>query len=216
MEHSMSDPVHRFRMAMAKHLGRIVTPEVAAAIEAEAFHEPERAVDPNRFEPVRHGDYTIRVESFRSILEELAPMHEEHWRETEKHRHGLPLNPAYDRIFALERSGSAVQYTIRRGHSPGGELAGHLRMFQLPSIHTQLPVAHEDTLYLRPAHRPGGHLMVSLLRYAEHAHTELGASEIQANSKVINRADVLMRRLRYQHVGNQFSKILMEEHAHVH
>lgn len=207
----MSTQVHRFRMAMAQHMGRIMTPEMAAAIEAAAFHEPDRSVSPQRFAPVRHGDYTIRVESFREILEEIAPMHEEHWQETEKHRHGLRINPAYDRMMALERAGSLVQYTVRCGHSGDGEIAGHLRMYQLESMHTQLPVAHEDTLFLRPDHRPGGHLMVALLRYAEATHAELGAREIQANSKVVNNADVLMRRLRYQHVGNQFSKILTEK-----
>ena len=40
----MSNPAHRFRMAMAKHLGKIMTPEMAAAIEVEAFHEPEQAI----------------------------------------------------------------------------------------------------------------------------------------------------------------------------
>lgn len=207
----MSNPVHRYRMAMVKHLGSTITPEVAAAIEVEAFREPEQAVDPDRFEPARHGDYTIRVESFRGIIGELDPMHQAHWLETEKHRHGLPLNPAYDRVKAMERAGRVVQFTVRRG----GELAGHLRMYQLESIHTQLQVAQEDTLYLHPDHRPGGHLMTALLRYAERAHTELGASEIQANSKTVNNADVLMRRLRYQHVANQFSKILTQENGHV-
>ncbi|RYY55499.1 MAG: hypothetical protein EOO24_63210 [Comamonadaceae bacterium] len=210
----MTTPVHRFRMAMAKHLGKVMTPEVAAAIEAEAFAEPEQAIDPDRFDPVRHGDYTIRVESFRSIVDELDPLHREHWLETERHRHGLALNPNYGRIEAMERAGHVAQFTVRRGHAPGGELAGHLRMYQVESLHTQLPVAQEDTLFLRPGHRPGGHLMVSLLRHAERVHTALGASEIQANSKVINGADVLMRRLRYQHVGNQFSKILKEK-SHV-
>lgn len=208
---AMSDPVHRYRMAMARHLGKTITPQVAAAVEAEAFHEPERAVNPRLFEPMRHGDYRIQVESFRAILDELAPMHREHWLETEKHRHGLPLNPDYDRARAMERAGRLVQFTVRRG----GELAGHLRMYQVDSMHTQLPIAQEDTLYLSPAHRPGGHLMTALLRYAERTHTALGASEIQANSKTVNNADVLMKRLRYRHVANQFSKILTQENENV-
>lgn len=205
----MSDPVHRFRMAMAKHLGRTMTPEVAAQIEAEAFHEPDRAVNPDRFEPVQHGEYTIRAESFRNIIEELAPMHEEHWRETERYRHGLPLNPDYHRMSALERAGQLTQFTVRRGQ----ELAGHLRVYQLHSLHTQLPIAQEDTLYMRPKHR-GSFAAMALLRYAEDAHRALGASEVQISTKTVNSADVLLRRLRYQHVGNLFSKILKED-SHV-
>ena len=102
----MSNPAHRFRMAMAKHLGKIMTPEMAAAIEVEAFHEPEQAISPDRFEPLLHSGYTIRLESFRGIEEELHPLHRAHWLETEKYRQGLPLNPAYDRVRALERAGA--------------------------------------------------------------------------------------------------------------
>lgn len=33
----MTTPVHRFRMAVVRHLGKPLTPEVAAAVEVEAF-----------------------------------------------------------------------------------------------------------------------------------------------------------------------------------
>lgn len=33
----MTTPVHRFRMAMARNLGRIVSSELAAQLEAEVF-----------------------------------------------------------------------------------------------------------------------------------------------------------------------------------
>lgn len=195
--------VHRFRMAMARHLGSVITPEVAAAIEVEAFHEPDQAVSPERFEPVTFGEYRIRLESFRAILPELHPLHAEHWKETEKHRHGLALNPDYDAMGARERCGRLLQFTVRRG----GDLAGHLRMFTGPSLHTQTPMAEEDTLYMRPEYR-GGFAAMALLRYAESALGQLGVREVRANSKVINHADVLMRRLKYQHVANQFVKFL--------
>lgn len=200
-----SDLSHRFRMAMAEHLGRNITPEVAARIEASVFTQPDRSIDPARFEPAQHGEYVIQVESLRKILEELAPLHAEHWLETEKHRHGLQLRPDYDQAFARERAGRLLQFTVRRG----AELTGHLLMYLGPSIHTQTLVAEEDTLYMRPDHR-GGFTVMALLRYAESVLQFLGAREIRANSKVINRADVLMRRLGYQQVAIQFVKVLPE------
>jgi L-amino acid N-acyltransferase YncA len=193
----------QLRAAMVRHLSLQLTPAAAAAIEAEAFHVPEASIDPTRFAPVQHGHYSIQVESFRGILEELAPLHAEHFAETEKHRHGLQLRPDYDGIAARERAGRALQFTVRRD----GELAGHLLMYLFRSTHTQTLVAEEDTLFMRPAHR-GGMTAVALLRYAERVLIELGVREIRANSKLINNADVLMRRMRYQPVAIQFVKML--------
>lgn len=206
----MNTPVHRFRMAMAKHLGKVITPEVAAAIDAEAFHEPEAGVDPSRFAPVVHGAYRIQVESFREILEELKPLHAQHWAETEGHRHVLHLAPDYDALCARERAGRLIQFTVRFGD----ELAGHLLMYVGNSIHTGTLVAEEDTLYMKPAHR-GGFTAMALLRYAETVLIQLGAREIRANSKVVNNADVLMRRMRYQQVAIQFVKVLAGDPAEV-
>jgi hypothetical protein len=200
----MSDSVHRFRMAMAKHLGRMVTPEVAAAIEAEAFYEPDRAVDPEHFTPTVHGEYVIQVERFRDIQEELHPLHVLHYAETERHRRGIALAPKYDRVRAMERAGGVVQFTARRH----GELAAQLRLYLSESVHTASVVASEDALFLAPAHRPNAFLMIALLRYAEQVLIDLGAHEIHANSKKVNNAAVLMRRLGYDEVATQFIKIV--------
>lgn len=203
----MTTPVHRFRMAVAKFVREgSIAPDVAAAIEVAAFFEPDRAIDPGQFAPARSGEYTIRAESFRAILEELAPLHEEHWRETERHRHGLALRPDYDGIMARERAGRCLQFTVRRGQ----ELCGHLRMWVFPSLHTQTLIAEEDTLFLREQHR-GGMTALALLRYAEACLIALGVREIRANSKLVNNADVLMRRMKYQQVAIQFVKMLPAE-----
>lgn len=206
----MSDAVHRFRMAMAKHLGKIMTPEMAAAIEVEAFYEPDRTVYPGRFAPTVWGEYIIGLELFSGIVDELEPLHRAHWQETEKHRHGLQLRPNYPAVIALERAGRCVQFTARRH----GEIAGHLRMYLGQSLHTSSTVADEDTLYLAPDHRPGPWLVIAVLRYAESVLRQLGVTQISANSKRVNNAAVLMRRLGYLEVATQFVKILKEP-AHV-
>lgn len=197
------DDLMRFRRAMAKHLGKVVTPEIAAQIEAEAFYV-DRSIDPDRFPRERHERYWLAVESFRDIVLQLHALHEAHWSETEKHRHGFEMRPNYDAMRARERAGQLLQFTARTSEGP---IAGHLRMYLGQSLHTQTLMAEEDTLYVLPEHRTGS-LGLALLRYAERCLVHVvGVREIRANSKVINNADVLMRRMKYRHVANQFVKI---------
>lgn len=194
----------RFRMAMAKHLGKTITPEIAAEIEAEAFHQPDRSIDPRQFEPLVHQGYVIGVESFREILAELKPLHAAHWGETELHRHRVKLNPDYQAMAARERAGRAIQFTVRHD----GELVGHLQMYLIESDHTQTPVSEENTLFIRQDHR-GGMLVMKLLRYAERALVRVrGPHMIRANTKLANRADVLMRRMGYEPFAMQFFKFV--------
>lgn len=186
---------------LARYAGQTLTSEVAGAMVRELF--PDRSIEPARFEPQRRGEYVIRAERFRCILGELKPLHEAHWLETERHRHGIELNPRYDAMAQRERDGNLLQFTAR---TQAGELVGHLRMFLFESQHTSTRVSEEDTLYVTPAHR-GGFLAMHLMRYAEACLLQIGVKEIRANSKLVNRADVLMRRLGYDPVALQFCKI---------
>lgn len=194
------------RQTLAAKLGRVLLPEDAAEIEAALFHEPDFTHEPSKFGQLVNDGYTIQVERFRDILPEMHELHVEHWAETEKHRHGLTLNPDYDAVIARERAGNLIQFTIR---SASGELIGNLRMLIALSIHTQTRYACEDTLFIRPAHR-GGFRVMALMRFAEQSLLALGIREIRVNSKLVNRADVLMRRLGYQPVALEFVKIFRD------
>lgn len=192
-----------FRRAVATHLGQTLTPELAAYIEHTAGFEPPRPLDLLQFTPAQHERYVIGVERFAAIVGELHALHAAHWSETERHRHGLPLAPDYDGMVERERAGRLLQFTVRLD----GVLVGNLRLFLVRSSHTGTTFAEEDTLYLRPEHR-GGFLAMRLLRYAEAAVIALGVREIRANSKLVNRADVLMRRMGYTAVATQFVKLV--------
>lgn len=199
----------QFRAALAPHLGYELTPERAVAIERAMFADTDRSIDPGLYEPVLYEDYVIQVESFRAILDELKPLHAAHWGETELYRHGLTLDPDYDGIAARERAGGAVQFTVRRE----GELVGQLLIYLITSVHTQTPVSEEDCLFIRADHR-GGMLVIKLLRYAElvlHAHR--GPHLIRSSSKLVNRADVLMRRIGFQPFALQFFKFTGGHHV---
>lgn len=199
----MLDPatLQTFRECLAAHVGQELTADLCHILDGIVRFGPDSSIDLAQFAPITHGGYEIRAESFREILPELQELHRVHWVETEKHRHGLPLDPDYEVMATRERAGRLLQFTVRAG----GELVGHVRMYLGTSIHTQTLYAEEDTLFIRPGHR-GGLLVLALMRYAERALRAVGAREIRADSKLLNKADVLMKRLGYTPVALKFHK----------
>lgn len=196
--------LHLLRLALSHHIGQELTPEVASRIEFIASGGIDLSHDPAQFASVVSGDYRIQVERLADVLSELHPLHEQHWRETERHRHGIALLPDYPAMLARERSGRLLQFTVR---DRDGHLVGHCRMYLGNSLHTCTLFAEEDTLYLMPQHR-GGFLAIHLLRYVERVLVDqFNVREIRADSKLVNNADVLMRRLRYKEVATRFVKV---------
>jgi len=191
-----------FRQCLADHIGKTLTQELCQILDRVIRFGPDCAIQLDQFEALAYGVYTLGVERLASILPELEPLHAAHWLETEKHRHGLEMRPDYDAMIARERAGRLLQFTVRE---QSGALIGHLRMYLGVSLHTQTLFAEEDTLYLSPQHR-GSMLAIHLMRYAERALCQVGAREIRADSKLINKADVLMRRLGYKPVALKFHK----------
>ncbi len=197
--------LHLLRLALSHFVGQQLTPELASRIEFIASGGEDLSPDPARFAPLVLGEHVVQVERMADILDELHALHLEHWQETEKHRHGLPLSPDYPAMLTRERAGRLLQFTARS--LVDGALVGQCRMYLGTSLHTRTLFAQEDTLYLRPAHR-GGFLAVHLLRYVERVLVDdIGVREIRADSKLVNNADVLMRRMRYRHVSNGFVKV---------
>lgn len=193
--------VSAIRQALVEHLGKVLTPDVACLLEEVALSTPDEGRDPATFGALDWNGYVIAVERVSDIVDELHPLHEAHWLETEKYRHGLTLNPDYTRYCAIERAGGLIQFTVRSR----GSLVGNMRMFVANSLHTQTLVATEDTIFLLPEHR-GGFLVMALLQFAERALTSMGIREIRSNSKLVNRADVLLRRMGYEPFGIQMVK----------
>lgn len=191
------------RATLAAKLGRVLLPEDAAEIEAAIFYPSDRTINPAQFGWMDRNGYRIQAERFSSIIDQLHLLHLEHWSETEKHRAGLPFAPDYPQAIARERAGKLLQFTMR---TDAGELVGNLRMYLDVSMHTQTQYAAEDTLFIRPQHR-GSFAVMALIRFAESSLLSLGVREIRVNSKLVNRADVLMRRMGYDPVALEFVKI---------
>lgn len=204
MTHLIASPQQalQLRDALARLAGATITPEVAKAIEYAAYAPVDASIDPSTFAVAQHHEYTFQAERGRDILDELHPLHEEQWAETEQYRHAIDFKPDYQTGLLHEKAGTLVQFTIRRH----GELAGHMRLYVMDSMHTSTRFAQEDTLFIRPEHR-GGQLGLAFLRYIEAALTRLEVREIRFDVKHVNKASVLLRRLRYAPVSTRYVKI---------
>ncbi len=199
----------QYRHAVARHLGAVLTPAVATAIEGEAFAEQDHSIDPAQFVRMTHQGYEFRAERMRDIVPELHLLHLMQWQETEAHRHAIEFRPDYERALAHERAGTLLQFTVRQDSA----LVGHMRLYLNRSTHTSTLFAQEDTIFVRPEHR-GGMVGLSFLKYIEAALASIDVLEIRFDTKDTNQASALLRRLKYTPVATRWFKIIKGE-SHV-
>lgn len=196
-----TETIDTLRKVLAEHVGQPLTPDLCHLLDCVARFTPNRAISLDQFKPEQYCAYTLQAERFGDLIEALEPLHQAHWLETEKHRHGLALKPDYSLLLARERAGGLLQFTARDDSG----IVGHVRMYLGRSVHTSTLYAEEDTLFIAPEHR-GGFLVMALMKYAERCLRQAGAREIRADSKLLNKADVLMKRLGYTPVALKFHK----------
>lgn len=194
---------------MAKHMGETITLDTAMSMVRELF--PDLSHAPERFGTGQFEGYRFQAEKFADVLPELHTLHEQHWSETEGARHGLQMNPDYDRMADAERAGLMLQFTARHD----GKLVGNIRMYLFDDMHTQTLAAKEDTFFLLPEARKGA-VAIKFWKFMEDSLRQLGVREIRTDSKVLYDQDgnltrdigKLNRRLGYSHVSNGYLKRL--------
>lgn len=151
------------------------------------------------------GEFYLHVERLSDVLDEIKPVHQAHWQETEKYRHGIELNPNYEYMCNAEANGRFMLFTVRHE----GKLVGNCMMYLSKSTHTQRWVAEEDTIFILPEYRKG-RLGVRLIHYVEQVLRGMGVTEIRVTVKTVNKVGTLLTHLGYNHTGNQLTKILQE------
>jgi hypothetical protein len=199
--------LQQFRTAMVKYLGWEMTPEVAAAIEREAFAVPDNSHDPAKFGMKEYKGLVFQVERIRDIVDEIHPLHEAHFAETEKHLDGFNLNADYDYFVACEREGGLIQFTCRDIET--GKLVGNIRMYVRKSLHTGTLCANEDTYYVLPEFRKG-FAALRFWQFMEDCLKSIGVREIYTDSKVVNKVHKLNEYCGYKHVANSYVKVFQE------
>lgn len=190
---------------MKAHIGIPLSPEICADIMLAADQIPTLVSFDvlDRIKPEQYGEFTFAHEKLEDIIEEMKPLHIEHWKQTEVHRHSIDFNPDYETFFRYERAGRAVVFTLRKD----GRLLGNFSLYITRSVHTQTLMSREDTLFLMPEARKGRAAM-RFIEYGEKALEQIGVREINVSVKVINRASRFFQMIGYRHTDNGLSKIL--------
>lgn len=194
---------HHLYDILSRNFGNVLTPELVAGILQAASIAPDQSINIEDIPPIEYDGAVIHVERMQAILPEIVPLHAAHWAETEKYRHGVPLNVDYDHMVNAERQGRFILFTVRRD----GALVGNCAMYLTCSTHTQQWVAEEDTLFILSEHRRG-RLAIKLIQYVEDVLKNMGITEIRVTVKTVNRVGDLLERLGYAHTANQLVKVL--------
>lgn len=195
----------QLRDALAAHFDQVITPEVATAILRAACFQPDNSHNPAKFGQQEYRGIVFQSERLRDIVDEVSPLHEVHFAETEKHRHHLGLAVDIDYLIAQERAGNLIQFTARAD----GRLVGQIRMATHRSIHTQTLYADEELLYIDPAVRKG-FTAIRFIQYVEGCMRLIGVREVRTLSKLATGSHRLMEYLGYTHLANQYIKTLQE------
>jgi hypothetical protein len=189
-------------IALAKRMGQTITPAMAVELVRELL--PDRSIDPARFGQRSSGRLTFQAERFEGLVDEIHPLHEAHWLETEGYRHGLALNMDYDAMIESERAGAMVQFTAR----DGARLIGNFRVYLGQSRHTQTGIATEDTIYLLPEYRAGRNCL-RFMEFVRDCVTALGYRELRCSTKIGAQTDRLLLHLGFKHVSYGYAAFLV-------
>lgn len=151
-------------------------------------------------------DIEYRVEDFSSILNELQPLFDIHYKEIASDQEHIKLNMNYQAYSDLCESGSLMVCTARAN----GKLVGYFFVFVTPHIRYQdHKMAESDILYVHPAYRRHS-IFSNLLKFVEQRLEERGASKLYISMKVWHDFSSLLERMGYRLCEFKFEKLLNE------
>lgn len=184
-------------LALAKHMGQPLTPDVAKAILLDL--SLDRSIDPERFEPAASGAYVLQCERLRDAMPALMEQRLAYLAERYPRRvHAVN----WLRLLDSAQSGQSVIFTAR---GACGEIAGSMWLNLGHNVDTGAMRLTDDLMYIAPAHR-SGMLAARLWRYAEECTFALGVREGVINLRLSNGADRLARFAGYQPDALRFTK----------
>lgn len=143
---------------------------------------------------------TFAIEKVRDVIDELMPLWEAHWKETEMYRNGQGFNMDVERYIKYNDVNYYTLYTARDGK----KLVGNFGVYLSKSMHTKQIIATEDTLFLLPKYRKG-FTSIRFIRFVEADLVSKGAVEmsITVKSKAVGK---LCEFVGYKPVAYQYSK----------
>lgn len=149
------------------------------------------------------------IEKLQPIWPQIHAIAAMHWQETENYRHGQPFAPDAYRYFQFNEIpgiGGLQFYTMFTARDEG-RLVGYAGMYLTTSMHSQVPIAFEDTWFLLPEYRKGRNA-IRFYQYVEAACQKAGIEEIGMTAKLTNGAGRILEYLGYSFTSKQYTKDL--------
>jgi hypothetical protein len=146
-------------------------------------------------------------EALPKVWAEVMLLAEMHWKETEMYRRGQEFAPKKDTYFLYAERELFLLFTAR----VEGALVGYAGMYLMPSMHSAVLIATEDTWYLHPEHRKGRNA-IRFVQFVENELRQRGAVELWMNAKIANGAGRILEYLDYAAIATRYYKALSEEH----
>ena len=144
------------------------------------------------------------VESFGKCLEEMKPILQKHYEEVAMYQDKIPLDPDYEKYFALEEMGILHTVTVR----DGGKLIGYFLSMVTPNLHySTTTYAVNDVLYLDEDYRELG-VGQKMFAFAEEKLRENGANVITIHMKRALPFDSLCVGMGYDYAERLYTKYI--------
>lgn len=189
----------KLAVALARHIGELLTPELAREIGREAVTLYDTSIDPWQFAPERQGMYVFQCERLMDGGQDLRQQRSNYLYETGD---GAPIRTDWARLIRQSREGTQVIFTAR---DEATNLLGSVWLLIGEDCDTRRKSVTDDILYIEPTHRVGM-LGLNLVKYAERCIFALGVREATFHFRLENGADRMARFLGYRAISTRVKK----------
>ena len=147
----------------------------------------------------------IAHECLANVKEDIVPLLDKHWAETEPNQDTIPLDPDWNEYALLDQMGILRIFTARQDRG----LIGYCVVMMSKSIHHKDHLfASTDVIYVKPEFRKST-TGAELIKFAEAHCKENGASLMTLNMKVDFPFDGLMQRMGFNLLERVYHKCFL-------
>lgn len=148
---------------------------------------------------------TCQLERVASCWDEVDALARLHWAGTQGYRRHEPYNPDKDRYILFNDLGFFHLITVR----DEAQLVGYFGVYLTKSMHSQIPMAVEDTFFIHPAYRHGTRA-IRVIKFIERHLAANGVRDVLFSCEVDNTSGIkgLLELLDYHPVIVQYHKRL--------
>ena len=145
-----------------------------------------------------------RQEILQTAFSDALELFKLHWDEVALNKDFIELNPDYNAYLECEQNENLKIFTAREGE----ELVGYFAVIVTRSLHyCDHKFATNDVIFMHKDHRKGM-ASIKLIKFAIECLREDGVSLLMMNTKVHKPYDIVLKRLKFEHIENVYSKRL--------